>query len=65
MPKWSQWVAKGSVYLFAFHFGNVIRHLIWDMGYELTNRWGYKNRINRFSRHTRLRNVFTGSVNEM
>lgn len=39
MPKWSQWVAKGSAaYLFAFHFGNGIRHLIWDMGYELTNR---------------------------
>ncbi|QHS75389.1 protein SHH3 [Saccharomyces paradoxus] len=39
LPKWSQWLVKGSAgYLFAFHFGNGIRHLIWDMGYELTNR---------------------------
>lgn len=38
LPKWSQWLLKGSAgYLFAFHFGNGIRHLVWDMGYELTN----------------------------
>ncbi|CAI4048335.1 hypothetical protein SKDZ_13G2440 [Saccharomyces kudriavzevii ZP591] len=38
LPKWSQWLIKGSAgYLFAFHFGNGIRHLIWDMGYEMTN----------------------------
>ncbi|CAI4035592.1 hypothetical protein SMKI_13G2420 [Saccharomyces mikatae IFO 1815] len=38
LPKWSQWLVKGSAgYLFAFHFGNGVRHLIWDMGYELTN----------------------------
>ncbi|EJS44228.1 YMR118C [Saccharomyces arboricola H-6] len=38
LPKWSQLLVKGSAgYLFAFHFGNGIRHLVWDMGYELTN----------------------------
>lgn len=37
LPSWADWTVKASAaYLFAFHFGNGIRHLIWDTGKELT-----------------------------
>lgn len=37
VPAWADWTAKGTAaYFFAFHFGNGIRHLIWDTGKELT-----------------------------
>lgn len=38
VPRWADWTMKGSAaYLFAFHFGNGIRHLVWDLGKEVTN----------------------------
>lgn len=37
VPSWADWTAKGTAaYFFVFHFGNGIRHLIWDAGKELT-----------------------------
>lgn len=37
VPRWADWTLKGSAaYMFAFHFGNGLRHLVWDMGKELT-----------------------------
>ncbi|QLQ78103.1 hypothetical protein HG537_0A03500 [Torulaspora globosa] len=37
VPRWADWTIKGSAaYMFAFHFGNGIRHLLWDTGRELT-----------------------------
>lgn len=39
IPTWLDWTGKASVaYLFAFHIGNGVRHLVWDMGKEVTNR---------------------------
>lgn len=43
VPKWLDITAKASAaYLFAFHFGNGIRHLIWDAGKELTIKGVYR-----------------------
>ena len=37
IPKWMDYTVKGGfAYLFAFHFGNGIRHLIWDIGKGFT-----------------------------
>ncbi|KAL6942845.1 hypothetical protein ACO0RG_001809 [Hanseniaspora osmophila] len=37
VPKWMDYTVKGGfAYLFAFHFGNGIRHLIWDAGKGFT-----------------------------
>lgn len=39
VPTWADWTAKAGVsYLFAFHIGNGVRHLVWDMGKELSNQ---------------------------
>lgn len=41
--KWMDWTVKaGAAYLFAFHFGNGIRHLIWDTGKELSIKGVYR-----------------------
>lgn len=38
VPRWADWTLKGSAaYLFAFHIGNGVRHLVWDLGKELSN----------------------------
>ncbi|AGO13348.1 AaceriAFR207Cp [[Ashbya] aceris (nom. inval.)] len=43
MPTWGDLAVKGgAAYLFAFHFGNGIRHLIWDMGRELSLKGVYR-----------------------
>lgn len=43
IPSWMDITAKlGFAYLFAFHFGNGIRHLIWDAGKELTLKGVYR-----------------------
>lgn len=43
IPSWMDITAKASfAYLFAFHFGNGIRHLIWDSGKELTLKGVYR-----------------------
>ncbi|QEU59355.1 Sdh3/Shh3 [Kluyveromyces lactis] len=43
IPSWMDLTAKaGFAYLFAFHFGNGIRHLIWDAGKELTLKGVYR-----------------------
>lgn len=43
VPKWMDYTVKGgAAYLFAFHFGNGIRHLIWDTGKELTIKGVYR-----------------------
>lgn len=43
IPSWLDITAKvGCAYLFAFHFGNGIRHLIWDAGKELTLKGVYR-----------------------
>ncbi|AET40487.1 succinate dehydrogenase cytochrome b subunit SDH3 Ecym_6091 [Eremothecium cymbalariae DBVPG len=43
VPTWADYSVKGAgAYLFAFHFGNGIRHLIWDMGKELTLKGVYR-----------------------
>lgn len=37
VPSWADLTMKaGAAYLFVFHFGNGIRHLVWDMGKELS-----------------------------
>ncbi|CUS20692.1 LAQU0S01e12442g1_1 [Lachancea quebecensis] len=42
VPRWMDLTAKGSfAYLFAFHFANGLRHLIWDAGKALTLRGVY------------------------
>ncbi|CDO95908.1 unnamed protein product [Kluyveromyces dobzhanskii CBS 2104] len=43
VPSWMDLTVKaGYGYLFAFHFGNGIRHLIWDAGKELTIKGVYR-----------------------
>ncbi|AMD21783.1 HFL073Wp [Eremothecium sinecaudum] len=43
MPVWADYTIKGSAaYLFAFHLGNGVRHLIWDTGRELTLKGVYR-----------------------
>ncbi|CAR29929.1 hypothetical protein ZYGR_0AD06200 [Zygosaccharomyces rouxii] len=38
VPTWFDWTAKGGVaYLFAFHISNGVRHLVWDLGKQVTN----------------------------
>lgn len=37
VPNWANWTFKGcAAYLFAFHFANGMRHLIWDTGNALS-----------------------------
>lgn len=43
IPNWGKWTVKASAaYLFAFHFGNGIRHLVWDCGKELSLKGVYR-----------------------
>lgn len=38
VPTWMDWTAKAGVaYLFAFHIANGVRHLVWDIGKEVSN----------------------------
>ena len=38
IPTWMDWTAKAGVaYLFAFHIANGLRHLVWDLGKEVSN----------------------------
>ncbi|SCU90119.1 LANO_0D07646g1_1 [Lachancea nothofagi CBS 11611] len=42
VPTWMDWTAKASgAYLLTFHFGNGIRHLIWDTGRALSLKGVY------------------------
>lgn len=43
VPTWLDYTGKASVaYLFAFHFANGIRHLVWDKGSGFTIKGIYK-----------------------
>ncbi|KAH3899697.1 related to Succinate dehydrogenase [ubiquinone] cytochrome b subunit, mitochondrial [Saccharomycodes ludwigii] len=43
IPAWFDYTVKGGfAYIFAFHFGNGIRHLIWDTGKAFTIPGIYK-----------------------